>query len=145
MIVCVDGSDLSIDAARAGLALLRAASRTIVATVVPELDEMAVTGTGIAGGVMSAEEAEAQLRRQEREGGLILDDAVAALDLDGAETSILHGDPGPSLCAAAEDVGADALVLGSRGRGAVKRALLGSVSDYVARHAPCPVVITRTN
>jgi len=33
--------------------------------------------------------------------------------------------------------------MGSRGRGGVKRALLGSVSDYVTRNAPCSVVITR--
>ena len=38
-------------------------------------------------------------------------------------------------------VGAELLVVGSRGRGATKRLLLGSVSSDVAHHAPCPVVI----
>jgi nucleotide-binding universal stress UspA family protein len=33
--------------------------------------------------------------------------------------------------------------MGSRGRGGIKRALLGSVSDHVVRNAPCPVVIAR--
>jgi nucleotide-binding universal stress UspA family protein len=33
--------------------------------------------------------------------------------------------------------------MGSRGRGGIKRALLGSVSDYVVRNAHCSVVITR--
>jgi nucleotide-binding universal stress UspA family protein len=32
--------------------------------------------------------------------------------------------------------------MGSRGRGGIKRALLGSVSDFVVRNASCPVVIT---
>jgi nucleotide-binding universal stress UspA family protein len=32
--------------------------------------------------------------------------------------------------------------MGSRGRGGIKRALLGSVSDYVVRNARCPVVVT---
>jgi nucleotide-binding universal stress UspA family protein len=33
--------------------------------------------------------------------------------------------------------------MGSRGRGALKRVLLGSVSDYVVRNAPCSVIISR--
>jgi nucleotide-binding universal stress UspA family protein len=41
----------------------------------------------------------------------------------------------------AQDV--DLLVLGSRGYGPVKRALLGSVSGHVFRHAPCPLLVTR--
>jgi nucleotide-binding universal stress UspA family protein len=39
-------------------------------------------------------------------------------------------------------LGARAVVLGTRGRGGIARALLGSVSDYVVRNAPCPVVVT---
>jgi nucleotide-binding universal stress UspA family protein len=44
----------------------------------------------------------------------------------------------------AADVDADALVIGSRGRGGLKRALLGSVSDYVVRNAPCSVIVSRS-
>jgi len=40
-------------------------------------------------------------------------------------------------------VSARAIVLGTRGRGGITRALLGSVSDYVTRAAPCTVVIGR--
>jgi len=39
--------------------------------------------------------------------------------------------------------GADLLVVGSRGHGAVANVFLGSVSEYCAGHAPCPVVIVR--
>jgi nucleotide-binding universal stress UspA family protein len=44
---------------------------------------------------------------------------------------------------AAEDIGAGLIVMGSRGLGGVRRALMGSVSDSVVRHAHCPVLIVR--
>ncbi len=43
----------------------------------------------------------------------------------------------------AEEVEAGLIVMGSRGLGGVKRALMGSVSDSVVRHAHCPVLIVR--
>jgi nucleotide-binding universal stress UspA family protein len=45
------------------------------------------------------------------------------------------------LMAQRED--ADLLVVGSRGRGGLTGLLLGSISQQVAQHAPCPVVIHR--
>src|SRR5215211_3584041 len=42
-----------------------------------------------------------------------------------------------------EEVGAGLIVLGSRGLGGVERALMGSVSDSVVRHAHCPVLVVR--
>ncbi|MFF4351252.1 universal stress protein [Streptomyces sp. NPDC001530] len=54
---------------------------------------------------------------------------------------LVRGNPVDVLLRAAE--GAEALVVGSRGRGGFARALLGSVSQHVALHASCPVVIVR--
>lgn len=55
------------------------------------------------------------------------------------QTSVILSDPGPGLCAVAAN--APALVLGSRGRGKVLSALLGSVSAYCVRHARAAVVV----
>ncbi|KAJ4705475.1 Universal stress protein A [Melia azedarach] len=60
-----------------------------------------------------------------------------------AETLILNGDPKDMICQAAEEVHVDLLVVGSRGLGKIKRALLGSVSDYCAHHVVCPIVIVK--
>ncbi|GER26987.1 adenine nucleotide alpha hydrolases-likesuperfamily protein [Striga asiatica] len=60
-----------------------------------------------------------------------------------AETLILQGDPKDKICQAAEELGVDLLVVGSRGLGTIKRALLGSVSNYCVHHVHCPVLIVK--
>jgi nucleotide-binding universal stress UspA family protein len=57
--------------------------------------------------------------------------------------SLVQGDPSEALLDTAK--GADLLVVGNRGRGAIKELLLGSTSGRVADHAPCPVVIVRAH
>ncbi|TJX44783.1 universal stress protein [Soehngenia saccharolytica] len=47
------------------------------------------------------------------------------------------------ICEEAEKVGADLVVIGSHGYGAIKRAFLGSVSDYCAHNVKCPVMIVK--
>ncbi|XP_021859057.1 universal stress protein A-like protein [Spinacia oleracea] len=60
-----------------------------------------------------------------------------------AETLIFEGDPKDEICKAIEQIHVDMLVIGSRGLGGIKRAFLGSVSDYCAHHASCPVLIVK--
>ncbi|KAL2456071.1 Adenine nucleotide alpha hydrolase-like superfamily protein [Forsythia ovata] len=60
-----------------------------------------------------------------------------------AKASILEGDPKEMICEAAELMQIDLIVVGSRGLGMIKRAFLGSVSDYVAHHAKCGVLIIK--
>ncbi|XP_022853597.1 universal stress protein A-like protein [Olea europaea var. sylvestris] len=60
-----------------------------------------------------------------------------------AKSSLLEGDPKEVICEAAELMQMDLLVVGSRGLGMIKRAFLGSVSDHVAHHAKCAVLIVK--
>ena len=53
------------------------------------------------------------------------------------------GDPGDMIVEAAEAEQADMVLVGSHGRGPVGRLLLGSVSEFVVRNAPCPVLVVR--
>jgi nucleotide-binding universal stress UspA family protein len=64
---------------------------------------------------------------------------------EGVTVSFLvwEGDPGDMIVSAAEAELADMVVVGSHGRGAVGRFFLGSVSEHVVRHAPCPVLVVR--
>ena len=73
-----------------------------------------------------------------------LDAALAAVDTTGVvvERRVVADRPAPALLGAATD--ADLLVVGWRGRGGFRGALLGSVSTHVTDHAPCPVVVVRS-
>lgn len=53
------------------------------------------------------------------------------------------GRPDEEIVALAEELGAGLIVIGSRGLGGIRRALMGSVSDSVIRHAHCPVLVVR--
>ncbi|XP_040377528.1 universal stress protein PHOS34 isoform X2 [Oryza brachyantha] len=57
--------------------------------------------------------------------------------------AIVEGDAKEAICQAVEEMHADMLVLGSRGLGKIKRAFLGSVSDYLVHHACCPVLVVK--
>ena len=62
---------------------------------------------------------------------------------DVAQAHLREGRVAPEIVALAEDIGAGLIVIGSRGRGGIRRALMGSASDMVVRHAHCPVLVIR--
>ena len=63
-------------------------------------------------------------------------------EMPEAEGVLLDGYPPAVVCEWAESEGVDLLVAASH-RGLVERVLLGSFAGYLARHAPCPVLLTR--
>ena len=142
VLLCADGSELATSAIAAGIELLRPADRVVIAIAVEGVDPMLVTGTGMAGGVMSPQESDAETARREADARALLEAVRAELALPDAELMVVEGPPGPSLCELAASLPASVIVMGTRGRGGLRRAVLGSVSDHVVRNAPCPVVTT---
>jgi nucleotide-binding universal stress UspA family protein len=58
------------------------------------------------------------------------------------ERRLEDGDAAETILRVAEEEAADVIVLGTHGRGAFGKLLLGSVADKVVRRAPCPVLTT---
>lgn len=56
-------------------------------------------------------------------------------------TLVRIGDPGKEICSEAKESAVDFIVMGYRGLGTVKRAILGSVATNVLHETPCPVMI----
>ena len=90
-----------------------------------------------------------QLRKRAQ---IILDEQVQKVERDGGDVAQKHlmiaeliGERyrAQQILRVAEDIDAGLIVMGSRGRGGVWRALMGSVCDTVVRHAHCPVLVVR--
>jgi len=143
VLLCTDGSDLALSAIRQGLDLLSPPDRIVVVSVASPIDPTLVTGTGFAGGVMTYDEQGDLLAAQRSAAQAHVDDTVTAfsLALADAETMVVVGDAGHEICALAESLPASVVVLGTHGRSGIKRAIMGSTSDYVVRHCPCPVLV----
>jgi nucleotide-binding universal stress UspA family protein len=146
ILIATDGSDVAITAARRGLGLLRNAGHLTVLSVG---DEILDDGAGGIEGPLYTPEEEETARENELK---LAKDAIAATRaaiVDIAPDVVVDervemGDPAATICLVAEELKADAIILGSHGKGFLARTFLGSVSEHVTRHAPCPVLVVRS-
>ena len=133
IVVGVDGFESSADALRWAIhqaKLTGAVVEAVTAWQVP-------AGTGLV--------AETDMPDYQDDARLVLTEAVTQMCMIDTEVEVrprvVQGRAALALVDAAE--GADLLVVGCRGHGGLAEALLGSVSQYCAHHASCPVVIMR--
>jgi nucleotide-binding universal stress UspA family protein len=86
------------------------------------------------------------LSENRREAKEVLEQQAKSIEESGGtvkETHLREGRAAEEIIEVAEEIGAGLIVMGSRGHGRLRRALLGSVSDAVVRHAHCPVTVVR--
>jgi len=97
------------------------------------------------GGEFYSRQLEALEKEEYRRGKELVAQAEKSLRARGFETSssVEIGDPRAVIIDHAAEWKADLIVVGSHGRRGVDRLLLGSVSEYVVRHAGCSVEIVR--
>jgi nucleotide-binding universal stress UspA family protein len=144
VLLTTDGSDLATAAMARGVALLGRDHRFISLAVVPPafIPAAAVSPMDSHPTVIDAE-LEQQIEDEERDdlnADLVKLDEVLEVT---AEHIVETGDPGATICEVAANVDADIVVVGSHGHGLLARVLMGSVSNHVLHHAPCPVLVIR--
>jgi nucleotide-binding universal stress UspA family protein len=86
------------------------------------------------------------LEQAEGEARSLLEEQAKQIGASGgkvAETHLERGEPDKEIVRLSEELGVGTIVIGSRGLGGLRRALMGSVSESVVRHAHCPVLIVR--
>ncbi|MGO9873127.1 MAG: universal stress protein [Acidimicrobiia bacterium] len=139
VLVATDRSELALNVAERGISLLSSPEHVTVLTVITSgpivLDE-------------EWEESFSPLDERDRRWQAQIGDADAALERTAAlfadtrvDRRIEGGDAGRTICDVARELGVDAIVVGSHTRRGLARFRLGSVSEHVVRHAPCPVLI----
>jgi nucleotide-binding universal stress UspA family protein len=144
VLFATDGSERARAAGKLLAALpLPADTRITILSVAPESNWIGTPPLGAEVPVYSwladsASEEEKAARRDAEE-------AASWLGVGGrtVETIVPRGQAATAILEQAEAGGADLIVVGSHGKGAVTRFLMGSVSERVARHAHCSVLVAR--
>ena len=135
ILVAVDGSEASLKAARMAADIaLRFGARMTLAYVIPRL----LLPPDVYGLTLAEVEREQRVHADK-----LVAETLARLGEPGVqvETAVLSGSPAETLAEAAAAPDVDLVALGSRGRGAVARVLLGSVTDRLVHISPKPVLV----
>lgn len=138
IMIAVDGSSESLQAVREALKLIARGLRTEIALVnVQEPASLLELATRDADAIAAA---------AVQAGENLMSEAAALLDAEGVGYSmeVVLGEPGSMLLEMAEDLNADMVIMGARGMGALKSAIVGSVSKTVITLCRRPVLVVRS-
>ncbi len=139
LLIAVDGSKPSLEAARLGLRLAKAMDASV------EIVNVVVYG-GSGGTGAAATYWYSALPKLREDARTLLSQAVREAENAKIpfEAKVLEGhDAAVAIVQQAEAIQPKLIVVGSHGRTGISRVLLGSVAEKVVRLAPCPVLVVR--
>lgn len=136
ILIAVDGSPLAAQAADVAIELARSLGGEValIHAIDPALNVSPESGVP----------ADELMKLAMQDGKRLLAEFSSRATLKSPPLEFVQvGKPATEIVKAAKEWPADAIVIGSHGRGGVTRLLLGSVAEGVMRHAPCPVLVVR--
>ena len=141
ILLATDGSEEARQAAQAAAELSKdTGSEVHIAYVLPSPSEL--RGHHL----YSQEVMRSVLEQAEGEANSFLEEQAKQVGASGgkvAETHLRAGEPDKEIVRLSEELGVGTIVMGSRGLGGLRRALMGSVSESVVKLAHCPVFVVR--
>ena len=147
ILLATDGSNEAELASRTAADLAQSTASELHVLYVWEAANPYVEAVGLAGDEPVTQRLDAELRRQfDRQARTVLDAEAQRVRVVGGTVAQAHlrmGKADHEIVTLAEEIGAGQIVMGGRGRGGIRRALMGSVSDSVVRHVHCPVLVVR--
>lgn len=143
-LIATDGSDVSIEAARQGIALLNPTKVTLLTVADTSVAEDSGAG-GFEGNLLSPAEAEQARSALLGAGDAELAETIAAIGVDPGivDRKLVEGASGQMIVHVAGELDVDVIVVGSHGKGWLKRVVIGSISEYVVHHSAIPVLVVR--
>jgi nucleotide-binding universal stress UspA family protein len=147
ILLATDGSKEAELASRTAAELAQSTGSELHVLYVWEAANPYVEAVGLAGDEPVTPRLDAELKRQfDLQARAVLDaqsEKVRAVGGTVAQAHLRMGKADHEIVTLAEEIEAGLIVMGGRGRGGIRRALMGSVSDSVVRHAHCPVLVVR--
>jgi nucleotide-binding universal stress UspA family protein len=140
ILVPIDGSALAAEALPAACALLQSEDRLLLLRVIPAAEPLT---TPLTGTVVASQDEIGSIWRQAAEAELETAAAASGVDRSRIDLVVDAGEPAARIVAVAAERGDAIIVMSSHGRGAIGRAIFGSVADRVAHSATVPVLIVR--
>lgn len=151
ILVTLDGSEHSVQALRAAiqiarkfngkLTLVHVYAITVAPIVVPEPTTLTPSGVP----VVTPAEVSRMIEAAREVGQRILNDGEKEVKSENVqvESTLKEGGTVQEITRLAKEGNFDLIVIGAKGVGRLREFLLGSVSDGVMKHAPCPVLVVK--
>jgi nucleotide-binding universal stress UspA family protein len=137
VVIATDGSESAGRGVRAALDIATRFQSAVHVLYVVDTDEIERSPSEV------HDEIEAASRQAGDEALAFAEENAEAFDISEIDTAIQHGDPATEIMAYADEVDADAIAVGTRGRHGEHAFLLGSVAEAVVRQAIQPVLTVR--
>lgn len=138
ILIAIDGSELALDAVAHALQLVRSGLQA--QCVLANVQEPATLYE-----LVTSRDPDQIAAAAVEAGEHLMAPARAQLEAAGVsvETAVGLGDPAHVLVDLIEETGADWALIGARGQGAIRSALLGSVSQELVHRSPVPVTVVK--